>query len=211
MKRIIISIITLLVIAGGIWAVLPDQQAQEAGHVAPTPAVVEPTYPTPPQVQPIVDRLGLDKNLVAKINITVPPDASGCSTSNLSTAIACTRGNYIIYPANLLLEVAGHPEILRDTQVEQDRSFGHEYMHYIWNTMSSQDKNALTGSIEMAYSMQPDKLNDRLSGYSLDAENRLSELHSFICTEMTDSEIPHPLIDHCRQYLPNRYWLPSYY
>ena len=45
MKRIIISIITLLVIAGGIWAVLPDQQAQEAGHVAPTPAVVVPQIP----------------------------------------------------------------------------------------------------------------------------------------------------------------------
>lgn len=201
MKRIIISIITLLVIAGGIWLVLPDQQAQEVVHIAPTPTVVEPTYPTPPQVQPIVDRLGLDKNLVAKISITVPPDASSCSKSNLTTAVACHGFHSIVFPANLLGE----------TEIEQNRSFAHEYMHEVWANMSNVDKGALMPAVNQAYQSHATELNQRLTGYNLTDQDRANELHSYICTEMADSEIPQPLLSHCVQYLPNRLALPTYY
>lgn len=200
-RTIIITFLILLAIAGGIWLVLPDQQAQEVGHAAPTPAVIEPTYPTPPQVQPIVDRLGLDKNLVANINISVPPDASSCSKSNLTTAIACHGLHSIVYPANLLSE----------TEIEQNRSFAHEYMHEVWANMTNVDKNALMPAITQAYQAHAGELNERLNGYSLTDQDRANELHSYICTEMADNEIPQPLLSHCVQYLPNRLALPTYY
>ena len=77
--------------------------------------------------------------------------------------------------------------------------------------MSTEEKNALAPAINQAYQAHANALNERLSGYTIDDVQRLNELHSFICTEMADNEIPQPLLSHCVKYVPNRSGLPSYY
>ena len=153
--------------------------------------VKTPTYTVPTEVQPIVDRLGLDPVLVSHLHIIVPSDASMCSGLITGTPTACYGGGRLYFPR----------AILSRPQSVQSTIFAHEYMHYIRSIISEDEREQyaiITGNLYEQYS----SVRDRVKDYP--AESYANELHSYVCTEMRTEEIPQELLDHCLKYIPNR-------
>ena len=199
-KKILFLPAMMVLLAVGI-ITYTHRPAPQKEAIKPQEQPKQVTYPVPTIVQPVVARLGLDQSTLEKMQIFTPLTASSCSSSDLSTAVSCHGWHSITLPQ----------PVFQQDPIEQDRVLAHEYMHEIWANMSVQERNNLIQPINEAYAKQASIINTRLEGYTLDDQMRADELHSFICTEMNDSEIPHPLLDHCKKYLPNRMALPTYY
>ena len=192
-----------LVIAGtmvattlAIIALLVAAAPYKPKQVVATPSVQQivvktPTYSVPAEVQPIVDRLGLDPVLVSHLQIIIPDDASMCTGLVNGTPTACYGGGKLYFPR----------AILSRPQSVQSTIFAHEYMHYIRSIMTEEEREKyaiITGNLYEQYQ----SVRDRVKDYP--AEAYANELHSYICTEMRTEEIPKELLDHCLEYVPNR-------
>lgn len=195
---------TLYWLIGGGLAVLINSSATNSIS-APPAAITKPTqtYNIPAQVLPLIDGVGINHSLIQKVNIQIPNDSSACSHADTSEAAACfSPPSTIFYPQTEFMQTA----------IDQRESFSHEYLHYIWSTTPKADKDRLTPLIEQAYQSSKPYMDTRLKSYIFKApEQRVDELHSYIGTEIADTLIPVSLLDHYKQYLPNRNALPSYY
>jgi hypothetical protein len=178
-----------------------DLTAEETPAPTPVPA---PLYPIPGAILPIVDRLGMSREKVAEVRIIAPANASECGDANTATAEACydSGDDLLIMPLTSL----------NQSVADVNATFAHEYLHHVWFTMPALERMRLMPYLEQAYQNTKYYLDDRMVGYdfSVHPADRMTELHSFIGTEISDSAIPAPLLAHYAKYVPNRNALPSY-
>lgn len=209
MKRLLIPfiVICLLGVATEVWVYTSRNHPAtlDASVSVSTPTPI-PTYPIPANVLPIIQRLGIDQSLISRIHIVTPSDNASCQSAGTFTVAAC-------YSPNTMTLTVPIPLLSKDVSA-QNSTVAHEYLHYIWQSMSQSEKDSLAPYIEQVYQKDKEYLDKRLVGYDFSgfkAVNRVNELHSYIGTELADSQIPQPLLDHYKKYLPNRNALPSYY
>jgi hypothetical protein len=171
--------------------------------IVATPAVAEKTYAIPAEIQPIIGQLGISAENASRLEVVISPDSSPCQKISNSTA----PGGCFIAPSTIIYPTY----LLKEPQDFQNAAFAHEYLHYVWSRLPSDEKASLAAPINQAHIANASYLDGRLANYTLTDELRLDELHSYIGTELSDDKIPQPLLDHYKKYLPNRDALPSYY
>lgn len=166
-------------------------------------AQTKPVYPIPADILPITNKLGIpsDNN---HLQFVVSNDIG--KSCNIDFASACYKssGNVILY----------QPSLLSSNSYRQTSTIGHEYLHYIWANTSDKEKESIKKHIMTVYLSNHIYLDKRLTEYYAHGmvvgdEEFYDELHSYIGTEMRDSEMPPSLLQHYTTYLPNRNVLPS--
>lgn len=188
-----VLVVAVIVLAGSAPnPVTPGPSADTTGATA--------GRPVPSEIQPVVQSLGLDPAIVAKLDIEISSKDS-CARGDSPDAIACFQA-----PNKIVIT----PRYFSSTQTQQNSIVAHEYLHYVWSTLSNNEKADLAASINQVYVSHASYLNRRLLTYTLTDALRLDELHSYIGTELSDSELPAPLLSHYMRYVPNRGILPSY-
>src|ERR1035437_7042627 len=127
---------------------------------SPTPTQASPiTYAIPAQIQPIVQDLGIDPAFLSQAEVIVG-DTSLCGPSDLKDEAACSVSST---PFKIII-----PEsTIQLPYYQHNALFAHEYLHYVWDTMSVADQNALLPYIDEVYKANATYLNERLSGYTL--------------------------------------------
>lgn len=197
MKKLVILLFMLITVG---FAYVAGNYSKFTTYTPPVAA--EKVYQIPQAVLPIVDAIGIDKKVLSRVEIQMPQDSGPCrNNANSKEPTACFQApSLIIFPAS---------QLSKGVEV-RNSSFAHEYMHYIWSTMSADQQAALYPALDEIAARNPD-LRGRLKNYTVDAKGRYNELHSYTCTEMADFELSDLLREHCQKWLPNRQALPSYY
>lgn len=186
------------------WTIL-KKPANVPNTQSPTAAIVE-TYPIPAEISSIIDSTGIDRNELSKIRVDGSEDLTECRKM-IATASACYTNKTIKYPFS---------NVSTKSQLENNKIFSHEYLHYIWGITPAAQKDSLRPYIKNLYDSNSNAFDIRFQGYfdsGIQAydESFYNEWHSIIGTEIADWRIPKPLLDHYLKYLPNRNALPSYY
>lgn len=97
-----------------------------------------------------------------------------------------------------------YPEMFGRSLVEQRLTLAHEYMHCVWDRKTVAEKASLSSYLEGSYNNNAD-IRARLADYDLsDPDTKDSELHSYLCTEVSDYRLGASFLHYCSQYLPNR-------
>lgn len=149
-------------------------------------------------------QLGIPQERIKYIRVV---SGGECSVGGLEQgqAIACYQGTY---DPSFDGTITMTPKAL--SRSDSRVIFAHEYMHYVWGTLTPAEQAQLSRITRQLYSQYP-KLRLRVADYKVDQPTQDNELHSYVCTEMSDARIPEPLKSHCIKYLPNRNALPSLY
>lgn len=90
----------------------------------------------------------------------------------------------------------------------------HEYLHALWFHTTTDQRNALSGSLQSFYQKYKANFDRRMGAYAkagVSGDLFNSELHSIIGTEVRDDLLPSDLLNWYIQWLPNRDALPSYF
>jgi hypothetical protein len=93
------------------------------------------------------------------------------------------------------------PKAFERPQDVQRLILAHEYMHCIYHTRPT---HYWDGYLDRSWAQNPD-IQHRLDGYNnLTVDSRRDELHSFLCTEVSDDRLGADFLKYCSTYLPNR-------
>lgn len=187
------ALVTLLIIIG----IFASQPPTEAAIPTPTP------FEVAPQITTMASQLGLNPQYLADAQAQIGTAADCPQEPNI---VACYDPNAsIIY----VLPVA-----FSEGSLEANASLAHEYLHYIYqHVMSEQDHTNLTQSAQATYSqswifrqrMQPYVDRGILPG----SETFGNEAFAINCTEMSDRELTPSWLATCTYWVPNRTALPS--
>lgn len=179
-------------------ATLPEVPTQ------PTPTPTKIAQEQAPIAGIYATQLGIPIENIKYLRVTSGGECSGEGLEK-GKAIACYQGTYDeTYDGTITMTAKSLSR--PDSRV----IFAHEYMHYVWDTLTPAQRDELSVVTRQLYAQYP-KVRERVIDYKANQATIDNELHSYVCTEMTDARIPEPLKSHCIKYLPNRTVLPSLY
>lgn len=183
----------------------------------PTPIPPLPTYPTPPDIQIITDRIGISDQVKTIQFVESSNIATDCQ-SDFAFACADIANDRIFYSAINLKSV---------DSLYQNTSIAHEYLHIFWYRLENPNyaqtaqlnitKDQIKEKLKAIYELHYPALDKRLSDYfnsglmQVGNESFYTELHSFVGTEMNDNELPPDLLEYYTQILPVRTQFSKYY
>lgn len=186
---------------------------------APTATPIPPlaTYPVPPEIQQVTDRLGITDQVKTIQFVESSNIATDCQ-SDFAFACADIANDRIFYSAINLKSV---------DSLYQNTSIAHEYLHIFWYRLENPNyaqtvqlnitKDQIKEKLKAIYELHYPALDKRLSDYfnsglmQVGNESFYTELHSFVGTEMNDSELPPDLLQYFSQILPVRTQFSKYY
>lgn len=186
-----------IIVLASIWQVVKPVSAQ----VFTDPVI--PAYQVPDQILTMANQLGLNQQYLVDAKAQIGT-ATNCPQE--AQVVACYDPNTsIIYVL---------PSAFTDGSLEANSSLAHEYLHYIYqHVMSEQDHANLTLAGQRTYDtnsvfrerMQPYVDRGILPG----SETFGNEAFAINCTEMSDREMTPSWLTMCSHWIPNRAALPS--
>lgn len=191
MKKILLSLILiagLIVIYGAV-----NEPYQKPEQYSTSVPVV--TYRQDPTLLSYANQLGID---VSKVNLDLTEELNANFEIN-----GPNKPDAIFYAPNTLAIRPG----LGYTRTMS--MLGHEYIHY----QQSLGNKADASSLMQVYNSNQ-YLQQRMSPYlnlGVGSEAFVAELGAIQCTEYSDASLPKLVLDYCKQYVPNRNILPSYF
>jgi hypothetical protein len=204
---IILAVVILAVFSYALFEEMLTGNREPAGITKQVQPPISPrVYTIPTEVSSIVDSTGIDRSELSKIRVDGSEDLTECRKM-IATASACYTNKTIKYPFS---------NVSTKSQLENNKIFSHEYLHYIWGITPAAQKDSLRPYIKSLYDANRRAFDVRFQGYfngGIQAydEKFFNEWHSIMGTEIADWRLPKPLLDHYTKHLPNRNALPSYY
>jgi hypothetical protein len=196
-----ILFIGAVIVFGGS-AILGHQNLQTASSApAAAAAPVKPAYTMDPEIAKMAADLGINQAILAQ---AIPVWGDSAAACNTTWAAGCTSGTGIT-----LKHMA--------SESQNRTNLAHEYLHYVWRTqMTPAEKDQISTALMAFYSRYKTNFDRRMAdyigkGYEPGSAQWVNELHSFVGTEISDWRMPPVLLDHYKQWLPNRSALPSYF
>lgn len=157
-----------------------------------------------PRLIKLADDIGINKSNLITANTRVVTQQN---CGKLTAAGSCFDGQSILIYESGFSKPLDYQRLI----------LAHEYLHWVWekNTTNA-DKQNLIPYINQTYDANSAYFDSRLkmyydAGMTKHDDQFNSEMHSYIGSEIADWRIPQSLLDHYKQYLPNRNALPSYY